>query len=127
VIVVDTSVWVDVIRRPATPRAAALQTLLDADEIALPLPVRIELMSGIAQKDRAPFRRGLSALPLLVPTDETWQRVESWIAPAANAGFRFAVTDLLIAAMTSEHVALAWSLDADFAAMESLGFVHLYQ
>lgn len=126
-IVVDTSVWIDVIRRPASPRAAAFRTLLDADEVALPLPVRVEVMSGIARKDRAAFRRALSALPLLVPTDETWQLLDSWVGPAANAGFRFAVTDLLIAAMTSEIVGLAWSLDSDFAAMESLGFVRLYQ
>jgi predicted nucleic acid-binding protein len=127
VIVVDTSVWIDVIRRPATATAAAFQTLLDADEIALPLPVRIELMSGIARKDRAAFRRALSALPVLVPTEYTWQLVESWVGPAANGGFRFAVTDLLIAAMTNEIVGLVWSLDSDFAAMESLGFVRRYQ
>ncbi|MNC92716.1 hypothetical protein D3C83_91890 [compost metagenome] len=53
--------------------------------------------------------------------------MQSWIEPAADAGFRFAMTDLLIAALTHEIVGLAWSLDSGFAAMEALGFVRLYQ
>lgn len=126
-IIVDTSVWVDVMRRPTTERAVNFRRLLDADEVALPLPVRLELMSGVARKDRRAFRRALAALPLLVPSEDTWQLMESWVEPAANAGFRFAVTDLLIAALASEVVGLAWSLDSDFAAMEALGFVRLYQ
>lgn len=126
-IVVDTSVWIDVIRRPESPRGAAFRTLLDADEIALPLPVRLELTSGIARKDRQAFKRGLSALPLLVPTEETWQLMESWIEPGADAGRRFAITDLLIAALANEIIGLVWSLDSDFEAMASLGFVRLYQ
>ena len=114
-------------RRPTTKRAVNFRRLLDADEVALPLPVRLELMSGVARKDRRAFRRALAALPLLVPSEDTWELMESWVEPAANAGFRFAVTDLLIAALASEVVGLAWSLDSDFAAMEALGFVRLYQ
>ena len=126
-IVVDTSVWIDAIRRPASPTAATLRSLLDADEVALPLAVRVELTSGIARKDRTSFRRALSALPLLVPSEESWQIMESWVEPAADAGHRFAVTDLLIAAQANEIAGLVWSLDSDFEALQSLGFVRLYQ
>ena len=67
-IVVDTSVFVDVMRRPATPRADTFRSLLDADEIALALPVRVELMSGVAKMHRRELRRGLSGLPVVVPS-----------------------------------------------------------
>ena len=125
-IVVDTSVWIDVTRHPQSPRTAVLRQLLDADEVALALPVRFELMSGVARKQRNAFRRALSALPILRPTDETWRRVEAWIEPAADAGFRFSVTDLTIAALARELDALVWALDRDFVAMEKLGLVRLY-
>ena len=125
-IVVDTSVWVQVMRRPASPAAATFRQLLDSDEIALALPVRFELLSGIARKDRTAFKRALAGLPVLRPTDETWRVIETWVEPAANAGFRFSVTDLLVAGMAHEIEALVWTLDSDFAPMETLGFVQLY-
>ena len=125
-IVVDSSVWIDVMRRPQSSRAVAFRGLLEADLVAVALPVRFELMSGIRKTQRAGFRRALSALPVLRPTDETFRLLESWIEPAADAGFRFSVTDLTIAALAHELEALVWSLDADFEAMEKLGLVRLY-
>ena len=125
-IVVDTSVWVEASRARGAKARAALQSLIDADEVALALPVRLELAAGLARKDRGPFLRALSALPLLVPTEDTWQLVESWIAPAADRGQRFSVTDLLIAGLTHEIGALVWSLDDDFERLARLGYVQVY-
>ena len=125
-IVVDTSVWVAANRQPGGPEAAALSSLIDADEVGVALPVRLELMSGVARKDRAALERGLSALPVLVPTEETWSVAERWIVPAADAGDHFGVTDLLIAALADEIGALVWLLDDDFVRMEGLGFTRLY-
>jgi predicted nucleic acid-binding protein len=126
VIIVDTSVWVAATRDSATALAATLRALIDADTVVLALPVRNELLAGVARKDRATFKRALSALPVVVPSEDTWQRIESWIEPAADAGHRFAVTDLLIAGLADEISGLVWSLDADFGRMESLGMVRLY-
>jgi predicted nucleic acid-binding protein len=126
VIIVDTSVWVTATRDSATSIAATLGALIDADTVVLALPVRHELLAGVARKDRAAFKRALSSLPVVVPSEETWQRIEGWIEPAADAGHRFAITDLLIAGLADEINGLVWSLDADFERMESLGMVRLY-
>lgn len=126
-IVVDTSVWVEVTRRPASARARAFQQLLDADAVALALPVRIELMAGVARKGRREFRRALSALPVLRPSDETWRLIETWVDAAFDRGFRFSIPDLLIAALASELEALVWTLDEDFGAMETLGLIRRYE
>jgi predicted nucleic acid-binding protein len=123
VIVVDTSVWVAARRHTAGAISTTLAGLLDADEVALALPVRLELWAGTARADRRAFRRAFSALPLLVPTDETWKPLEQWIARAADAGERFAFTDLLIARLADEVGALVWSLDRDFERMAALELV----
>lgn len=123
-IVVDTSVWVAAKRKPSV--AKVLHALIDADEVALALPVRMELWSGVAKHDRRAFLRAFAALPQLVPTEATWQPLQAWIAHAADAGERFAITDLLIASLTHEIDGLVWSLDHDFARMERLRFVNLY-
>ena len=125
-IVVDTSVWVDATREPSGNRARTLAELIDADEAALALPVRLELLAGVSRRDRTTFRRALTSLPVLVPTEDTWRLVESWVAPAADKGDRFAVTDLLIAGLAHEIGGLVWSLDDDFARLARLGLVKAY-
>ena len=125
-IAVDTSVWVSALRGGPRSTAAVLTPLLDADEVLLPLPVRIELLAGVAAKDRGPLRRTLAGLPVVRPTDHTWATVENWTMRAAEAGQRFALTDLLIAALADELGALVWSLDKDFDRLATLRLVHLY-
>lgn len=125
-IVVDTSVWISVLRSVGSPEAPALSALMDHDEVALPVPVRVELLGGARRADGARLRRALSGLPLLYPTDETWSLLDQWALRAAKAGERFGVGDLLIAALAQDIGGLVWSLDADFARMARLGFVQLY-
>jgi len=126
VIVVDTSVWVAAFRQASGPPAKLLQRLLDADEVALAVPVRTELFSGASRSDRPRLRRALSALPLVYPTDDTWAMIDGWVERAGDSGQRFGVGDLLIGALAVECGALLWSLDTDFVRMEKLKLIERY-
>jgi predicted nucleic acid-binding protein len=125
-IVVDTSVWIAALRSRSTREADALAQLVDADEVGLPIPVRIELLSGASTADRVRLRRVLSALPVLYPTDDTWRLVDGWIDVAGKSNDRFGFADLLIGALAKEARALVWSRDTDFARMARLGLIELY-
>jgi len=126
-IAVDTSVWVAALRAARSPEAVALGALLDADEVALPVPVRIEILSGASSRDRVALRKALSALPVIYPTDATWTLIDQWVDRAGESHQRFGVGDLLIGALAREAGALVWSLDADFDRMSRLGLVDLYE
>lgn len=123
-IVVDTSVWIAASRQSQVSRV--LTELLEADEVALALPVRLEILAGTARHQRAAILRTLRSVPQLYPTEETMESLQSWVERAADAGQTFALADLLIAAMASEIGGLVWSLDKDFERMEQLGLVSLY-
>jgi predicted nucleic acid-binding protein len=124
-IVVDTSVWIAAPKQPIL--ADALRELIEADEVSLALPVRLELLAAIPRSDRKTFKRQFAALPQLQPTEETWRPLPLWIEKAADAGDHFTISDLLIASMTAEIGGMVWSLDKDFQRMERLKFVSLYE
>jgi predicted nucleic acid-binding protein len=127
VISVDTSVWVRALRSAGSREAATLRLLLDDDQAALAVPVRVEILSGASNADRPRLRRVLSALPLLYPTDDTWRLIDGWLDAAGSAGDRFGLGDLLIAALAREAGFLLWSLDSDFSRMARFGFIDLYE
>ncbi len=125
-IFVDTSVWVEALRSEESAAAQQLVALLDAGEVALSAPVRVEILVGASNRDNARLRRVLSALPLFFPTDETW-RIEEWLERARSVGERFGFADLLIAAIAADHEGTIWSLDSDFSRMARIGLVEIYR
>ena len=124
---VDTSVWVDAFRGRNAALSERLRALLDAREVALAAPVRVELLSGASRRSLATLRRVLSALPVYYPTETTWALLEVWVDRAVGAGQRFGVGDLLIGAIAAENGGAVWSFDADFARLARLGLVRTHR
>ena len=85
------------------------------------------IVSGRHRSDRKRLRQTLSALPVLSPDDQTWHRIDEWLDRAGDAGERFGIGDLLIAAIAAGRDAAVWSLDEDFARMARLGFIRLHR
>ena len=124
-IVVDTSVWVQALRKGAF--GGELARTIRAEAAFMPIPVRIELMLGWSQRQAKTLQYTLDSVFTLHPTDDTWETVHEWAHRAIQAGQRFGFADLLIGAIAAEHDAPVWSFDADFDRMEALGFVELYR
>ena len=126
-IVVDTSVWINAFRDEKSSEARHLSELLDNDEVAIAIPIRIEILSGVRRSEQPRLCRTLSALPTFYPNDTTWQRIEDWLGKIKNAGDWFGIGDLLIAGIAAENHAAIWSLDGDFARMAKLKLIEQYR
>ncbi len=126
-IVVDSSVWIAALRQPASEEGDVLRQLLDADLVALPVPVRTELLLGTGGPTRERLTRTLAALPLIYPTDDTWRTIDAWTLRAGEAGERFSLGDLLIGVLATTEQAPVWSLDDDFRRLAKLELLTLYR
>jgi len=126
-IAVDTSVWVSALRAKASAEATLLDRLLDQDLVILPIPVKVELLSGSSKQTRPRLSKLLSALPVLEPDAATWRLVLKWTEESSAKSHRFGFGDLLIGAIAEQAGARLWSLDSDFVRMERLGFLKTYQ
>lgn len=120
-------VWIVAFRNDQSKEARHMRTLLDSDEVALPAPVRVEILAGASRADRAQLHRTLSALPVFYPSEVTWIRIESWLDAISAAGDWFGMGDLLIAAISADRGDTVWSLDTDFSCMDKLKLIKLYR
>jgi predicted nucleic acid-binding protein len=125
-VVVDTSVWVAALRDDTSCEADRLRALLEDDLAALAAPVRVEILAGSRRSDLPRLRRVFSALPCWFPDRETWSLIDTWIDRTVDAGERFGVADLVIAAIAEQRGAELWSLDRDFQRLARLELVRLH-
>jgi predicted nucleic acid-binding protein len=126
-IAVDTSVWVQAFRSRESSEASHLDRLLDGDAVLLPIPVKVELLSGSSKHGLPKLTKLLSALPVLEPRSSTWVLALKWAEEARNRSQRFGFGDLLIGAIAAEADAPIWSLDEDFVRMNRLGFLKTHE
>jgi predicted nucleic acid-binding protein len=124
---VDTTIWVDALRKEPESTAEELSLLIDEDRVALAEPVRLEILSGASRRTFRRLREDLDALPRFRAERSTWLRLEQWVEIAVDKGERFGIADLLIASIAFENDGRIWSGDGDFDRMSRLGFIRLFR
>lgn len=123
-VIADTSVWIPFFNRPDSPEKAALDLLIDADEIAMVGVVLAELLQGCrTQSERDSLSDALLALPYYEVTQSIWLQTGDLSAALLRRGVTLPLSDLIIAALAIERDCRVYSLDAHFKKIPGL---HLY-
>lgn len=128
-VLVDTSVWVDLINDHESPQSCALADLLAGDdEICTCGVIFAEVLQGLRQRrayDRV--RSGFADLTLLEPSGpREYERAASLYRELRRRGLTVRSTiDCLIAALAERHRCLLLHRDRDLAAIAASGIVDL--
>jgi len=118
VVLVDTSVWIDVFRRPARLR---LEDLIDFDDVVTCLPVIQEVLQGFDdERAHAVARDAMLAMPVVESPLrlETFERAVQLYRTARRAGVTVrSGVDCLIAACALANGLTVLHCDRDFDAI----------
>jgi predicted nucleic acid-binding protein len=120
-VLVDTSAWIEYLRRTGSPAARWLHAALDEDRpLAWTEPVLLELMLGADAPGRATTLRSLVTRGPFLPVRglETWESAASLWRAARSSGLTVrSSVDCLIAAVAVRDRTPLISHDRDFAAL----------
>jgi len=121
VVLVDSSVWIDLLRGRATSPVAALRSLLAADEAALAPVIYQEILQGAASPEHfAKLRDYFGSLPFLLPTHpiETYGAAAQLYVACRKVGITpRSPHDCLVACIAAEHAVPLLHDDRDFEAL----------
>lgn len=118
VILVDSSVWIDLLRDMQTPQTLALRELLPQREAALTAVVYQEILQGAATPERfTKLKRHFRTLPFLNPVHpiETWEAAAELYMRCRQRGYTpRSPHDCLVARIALEHRTSLLHDDRDF-------------
>ena len=112
---VDTCIWASFFRKPGSPDKAAVDDLLDSDQVAIVGPVLAEVLVGFRRKDQADWVA--SRLRMTHYVEAHW---DDWHAAAdlgrdlATKGHKVPLTDLLVAVVAQRCHSLVYTTDPHF-------------
>ena len=111
-IVADTSVWIEYLRRGASGWAWELDELLARSELMMCGPVLAELVAGVPAEHRSDYGLRLRALPWSGLDRDGWLRAGLVRGDLRRAGFTASLIDIAIAVSAAQAGASLWTADA---------------
>lgn len=118
---VDTCIWASYFKKPQSPEKIAVDSLLDADSVALVGPVVAEVLMGFRRKDQADWAASrLQLAHFLEPTWGHWRAAADLARDLAANGHTLPLTDVILAVMVKQCNAWIYTTDPDFDVIPDL-------
>ena len=128
VILADTSVWVEMLRKGGTPAVFAFGELLRQGLICTHGLVRAEVLSGaLSARDYRRLGEGFSAVTTLADPPNLWDLVGRARYRLARQGFQASIADLVVATVASYHHRKLFTLDQDFGRIRKVLAFELFE
>lgn len=127
-VLVDSSIWIEALRRNGDLEAkVALEALLEEYEATLCSPVRLEVLGGARQQERAALTRWFSIVPYDALPEGTWDGALQLCWKLRDAGLTAPWNDLLVAARAIELGVRVYARDRHFEGIAQHAPLRLYK
>jgi predicted nucleic acid-binding protein len=127
-VIVDSSVWIEASRRNGDLGVkVALENLLDAYEVILCGPVRLEVLGGARQNERQKLSYWFNCLPYRAIQDGHWELAIRNAWTLRDAGLTLPWNDILIATLALDWDMPVYAQDTHFEALSAQLGLRLYR
>lgn len=127
-VLVDSSVWIEALRRQGRLDVkVALEALLEAYEAQLCAPVRLEVMGGSRREERRMIGSYFSIIPYRSVGPDDWERAISLAWRLRGAGLTVPWLDVLIASLAIHDCVRLFTIDTHFEKIAQTAGLVLYR
>ena len=128
-VLVDSSVWIEALRRDGRLDVKlALENLLEEYEAAWCGPVKLEVLGGARVQERKALEEQFSCIPYFPMTDTAWDLAKNLAWRLRDKGCVTPWNDVLIATLSVKADCRIYAVDKHFQMMyESGAGIRLYQ
>ncbi len=121
-VLVDSSVWIEALRREGRLEVKlGLEGLLEQYDAVWCGPVKLEVLGGARPQDRGRLETHFSCIPYLPMKDTAWESAKSLAWRLRDRGCVTPWNDVLIAALSVEADCRIYSVDKHFEMMRAAG------
>jgi len=127
-VLVDSSVWIEALRRNGRLEVkVALESLLDAYEAQWCSPVRLEVLGGARKEERGRLGRYFSVIPYRSCSAADWDNAVALAWKIRDRGVTIPWLDVLIASLALTDGVRLYSVDGHFEEIAPLTGLQLYE
>ena len=121
-VLVDSSVWIESLRRDGNVYVKlALENLLEEYEAAWCGPVKLEVLGGARKQDREQLEAHFECIPYFQMKDHAWDAAKKIAWRLRDKGCNPPWNDVLIAALSVQAECRIYSIDKHFEQMREAG------
>jgi predicted nucleic acid-binding protein len=127
-VLVDSSAWIESLRRSGDMRAKlAVEGLLEAYEAQWCAPVRLEVLGGARLEERAKLGAMFSVIPYRPSREDDWDRAVALAWRLRSHGLTVPWLDVLIASIAIHDGVRLYAIDAHFKEIARHSGLMLYR
>lgn len=127
-VLIDSSVWIEALRRKGSVEVKlALEALLEVYEAQWCTPVRLEVLGGARPEERRRLGWHFATVPYRTCTEADWDRAISLAWKLRDHGLSVPWFDVVVAALALHDNVRLYALDAHFRDIGRIAGLRLYQ